>query len=387
MATARNIVGVIALTSLFGATFYGGRMSTTAGFMSNAHSVIDAALSCDEGSYIGGCTECSACPTHGADDGTPSDSSMFGLYFKYPTGGCSYFKDTLCSYCDAIGNCDEDFVTCTNLTDAICHKCEEDFWDTDCKECTDCGKTHWVETPCQQTSDAVCIPCKPCADEEFIDVGCTKDHDSECKACTVCATDQYQVEGCQVDADTVCAPCTVCMEGDWQKVACGFDTDTTCNECGQCEFAYNGKGEIVEALEYIEVPCAFDANVVCAECTHPQAYKWRVTLCGGDKDATYAACTVCALGQYEDLPCQFSQDTTCPECTLVPGCLEGQTRCHNDIDQHCEGCEDGYIGLRCCYQRSFTDCNAPTTRERSAIRGGFKGKSDEIGRASCRERV
>jgi hypothetical protein len=385
VAAAKTTVGALALVTLFCATFYGGRMSTTVGFISDAHSVIDAALSCDEGMFIGGCTDCSSCPTHDATSisaagGDPQGAigqGMVGLYYKYPTGGCSYFKDTLCSYCDAIGNCMEDFVTCTNATDSICNKCEEGFWDVDCKECTDCGKTHFQVSACEQSADTVCEKCGDCPADSFITAGCTTSGGNvECDPCTVCNSTQYLVEACQVDADTRCAPCTICGENDFIKEPCGFDVDTVCQECGQCEYAYDGAGNIVEALEYISEECTATTDTVCAECTHPQAYKWRVSNCSGDQDAVYADCTVCELGTYEDLPCQFIQDTTCPECTNVPHCQDGSVRCHNDIDQHCEACEEGYIGLRCCYERSFTDCNTETTRERSALRGGFSGNSD-----------
>ena len=37
VVAVRNTVGAVALVALFAATFYGGRMSTTVGFMSDAH--------------------------------------------------------------------------------------------------------------------------------------------------------------------------------------------------------------------------------------------------------------------------------------------------------------------------------------------------------------
>jgi len=346
--------------------------------MSDAHSVLDAALSCDEGSFIGGCTACSACPTHafGPDGsltklGVAPDSAvgtgMEGLYFKYPAGGCSYFKDTLCSYCDAIGNCQEDYVTCTNATDSICHLCDSGFWDTDCKECTNCGKTHWQVSACQQSADTVCEKCADCAADEYIETVCTSKDPPTCNKCSTCATTEYQVTACEVDADTVCAPCTQCAERQFIKEPCGFDVDTVCQECAQCEFAYDGAGNIVEALEYITEKCTATTDTVCAECTHPQAYKWRKSNCSGDQDAVYQDCTVCEVGYWEEYPCQFIMDTVCPKCGDVPNCQEGEITCHNDIDSICLNCEEGYFNQDCCFERSFVDCPSYAEKTRTLV--------------------
>ena len=78
--------------------------------------VLDVAEFCGDGQFIGKCNTCKTCAT-----------------YEFNNGGCSFFKDTFCTFCEPIKNCQREKVSCTSRTDSYCNLCDcddaVDSWD------------------------------------------------------------------------------------------------------------------------------------------------------------------------------------------------------------------------------------------------------------------
>jgi len=357
------ILGAIVAVSV---TFYAGRASYSGSNSFQHVEVFDLVDSCPESQFIGGCVSCTDCTD-----------------WQYPAGGCSYFKDTFCTLCEPIYNCPQEQIRCTSKDDQVCLSCDPGFWDVDCKPCSVCPlqQGYFEAQACTQTSDTVCQKATQCEDKQFMSKQLEYFSDRECTDCTVCEIGTFTSVECQmgdndanlVGADTVCQKCTECEIDQHVTRPCTIMQDTECTDCATCPES-----------QYITELCVQGGIFVpgvdteCTDCTVRKESEWELFSCGGTSDALFRECSTCLDGEYQLLECTETSDTLCPDCTPIPHCPKDGVTCTSDEDSVCSsGCEEGFSGDTCCYQKTFGDCGTITTRERIAFRYGFEGETNE----------
>merc|ERR1719169_216565 len=87
--------------------FFAGRVARSTVSPYEYSEVVAASGLCNDNEYIGGCVDCSSCAT-----------------YEFANGGCSFFKDTFCSFCEAIPNCPREKISCTDQYDQTCSQCD-----------------------------------------------------------------------------------------------------------------------------------------------------------------------------------------------------------------------------------------------------------------------
>jgi hypothetical protein len=277
----QKAASILAVVAILGVSFYAGHQSFGSSVEYEHQDVIDLAAKCSKaGHFIGGCKKCKEC-------NVPKPT-------KYKAGGCSYFKDTFCTLCTSIPNCEQQNTWCTTKDDQYCDKCVDGFFGPQCKPCTVCADTEYVAKACvsknmpagkgydkaQHTNnndrDTVCAKCTQCTTEYgwtkagnvnakvwskklksqkvrsyltkkcnvggngvTINRGAGKVKDSKCKPCTTC------LDGFQYCKDTCQSPLKLGIAADPAKSVQKLAKNTVCNECTGCmsekhpEFAGN----------------------------------------------------------------------------------------------------------------------------------------------------
>jgi len=283
MRKAGAVAGVVVAVCVM---FFAGRVhkSTTSPF---AHSeVMDVASTCGAGQFIGECKKCQTCQK-----------------YEYNNGGCTYFKDTFCSYCDPIAHCSRTQHVCTSSKDKTQSKKT-----STCKVC-DCVKP--ITNRDQKTLEQIEFyrrswsaklqkkypnPSKPAtswsAEQTGLLFSCffnrgqpwsaaakntnSKVPATECRACTVCPLNYFQLSACnpKKHVDTVCAPCTVCKEFQYTKTTCKYAANTVCASCVNCKVESEKQNKFM--YENPVKACTSDQNRnvyeqgqpgMCDECT------------------------------------------------------------------------------------------------------------------------
>jgi len=367
-------VTCLAIMGILVGSYLGGKMTNTGVVEYEYAEVYNAVGACDEGTFMGGCSDCKECTK-----------------FQYNGGGCSYFKDTLCVLCEPIAHCgqveDESgklipAITCTDAFDHICHKCENGYWDLDCKPCAVCEAGTYETVQCSQAANTECAPCTECRDGEYLSKACTYTSDSECSECSVCEQGKYADVACQfmetvytVTDDTVCEPCTEPADGQFVTDPCTVTADTKFEDCGSCTHM---KQYISEAC-YAGTTMKEGADIKCTDCVQRRKSQYTVWHCDATDvhDSLHKKCSECVDNEYMHQACTATSDTLCPDCTKIDNCKSTMERCTDGTDQTCKECEEGFFGEDCCFEKQFSACGSMTTRERRADAYGYEGNTNE----------
>lgn len=319
-------LAVLGVVAILGTAFYAGQKSFGITVDYDHADVINAVQTCNEGQYIGSCSDCQACNA-----------------WSYAAGGCSYFKDTLCTLCSQIDHCNTHNVVCSNEYDQTCLACDAGYYidGQECLQCSVCPAGQRVTKECDENSDTVCEPCTSCDDGYFVSRECKVDtatnsllpvtergvyleDDTQCEQCTACVDGEFPSANCvegdieNQGADTECGVCSGCEHATFATQICDKnEADTECNDCGGCE-----------AGQYIQTPCQpgspfdedresrFGVDTLCADCTPRGDNEWTVFPCDPlhTTDAVHQECTQCSDGEYMLAACGETSDTVCPHC-------------------------------------------------------------------------
>lgn len=349
-------LAVLGVVAILGTAFFAGQKSFGVSVGYEHAEVINAVTQCEPNEYIGGCKECKTC-TGGF----------------YQAGGCSYFKDTLCTLCTQIDHCAEATTTCNTQYDQECLKCDDGYYidGQECKQCKACDDSHFVSEACTEVTDTVCSECSDCADGYFVAEVCKRQEGDielnvECEMCATCDQGLFPSAECVTGdihnegVNTECSTCNSCEDGFWASETCDKDVkDTECNECATCEEG-----------EYISTECErgdpFEdgifqddrtgQNTKCASCTVRGEDQWTVVPCNPahTSDAVHKQCSSCRDGEYQFRECTERADAVCPICPNADDTLfladpkypsglqyckkdentgEAKTLCHSEIDE------------------------------------------------------
>jgi len=334
--------------------------------------VMDIAAKCGEGEFIGGCVGCKTC----AD-------------YEFENGGCSYFKDAFCSYCEPIKNCKRENVLCTTREDQVCIECDCDdpignwtdielgmyleyelfdrdeymgrsqedatygcYWNEQCMPCTVCQFGFFETAACTQTSDTECKKCAGCGADEWVSSPCIYKQDTECSACTHylgAIEEQWTSKECHrwslttsmyLGDDAHASPCTVCDVSDqpetivpgqpmqYYSAVCVEFADSECTDCTLCDQTrtlFSIGGEYIKGNDG-------EGDGICI--AGDIGTFGRDTICVDCTDATERP------GYYESERCDPT-GTTDAVWTLCTQCFEGEwehTLCQLSTDTICPPC-------------------------------------------------
>jgi len=392
--------------------FFAGRVHQGQTSLYTHEEVMDVADMCGENEFIGQCRSCRTCAA-----------------YEFANGGCTYFKDTFCSFCEKIDNCQRENTECTTSVDQKCLKC-------DCPT----PVASWKDKNPACYVGEQCRSCDVCKKGQFQSVACTPTVDTTCEACKTCGEGFYVAEKCSYMSDTVCKPCTECnfLEGDTRSETCtGIESDnrndifsvgqnTQCVKCAKttgddqritegCTATVNSVAEACTVCNddfWVSRQCADSTEIflavtddrTCEACdelplgtyTTPQ---FLTTLCESDKESNYKGqdCTVCDDNEFIVEACDLGGkgvlgvDTNCKMCNVIPGCKSDDVRCASGSDggqemSECSGCaendwktccSDGdgkfNLGLQCDWNHYTDGCLTDSTsyKEREAKRNGF----------------
>lgn len=386
-------VTVLAIAGVLVGAYLGGKMSSTGTVEYEYAEVYNAVGQCEEGSFMGGCSDCKECKS-----------------YEYNGGGCSYFKDTLCVLCEPIKHCSTiesesgkliPAITCTSAYDQVCSKCDNGYWDQDCKPCKVCAEGEYETKQCTHDSNTECAPCTQCTNKEYVAKACSYTSDTECKTCTICTPGDFSAEICfhgqkyefpenvyTVTPDTVCQKCTEPADDMYVTDVCTITKDTEfawCNRCGTGSTAAGDEPAYEEGTMYIDDQCeagtwdTVGEKIECAPCKTRPTGSYTVWHCDSTDvhDSLHASCSECQDGEYLFAECTDSADTVCPKCTAVENCKPETVTCTDATDSLCGECREGFFGETCCYEKQFSACGSMTTRERRAEQYGYEGESTE----------
>jgi len=292
--------------------FFAGRAQQSMSTPFTHSEVMNVAKTCGPKQFIGACTKCTNCAS-----------------YEYANGGCTYFKDRFCSYCEPIAHCQRENTVCTNRHDQTCKKCD----------CT------------------VPITSHNAATQEWINMygGAGKQKyscyfDKDCKPCKVCATHEFQKTACNSagnKGDTVCQSCKICAKNEFVQKKCTYLTDTVCKTCHKCS-SVNAAGK----REFTAKKCTSNMNHVfnkdgadtkCGKCKSCSSSQFVAAVCtigkydgfkgsynGGGADTTCGNCGACKDGERITKVCsrfksknpyKKGNQVQCTACSKNPGCL------------------------------------------------------------------
>jgi len=259
-------VTVLAIMGILVGSYLGGKITNTGMVEYEYAEVYDAVGQCEEGTFMGGCSDCKTCDR-----------------YMYNGGGCSYFKDTLCVLCEPITNCGRvesdtgkmiPAVVCNDGFDEFCVLCEDGYWDIDCKPCKVCPAGFYETVQCTQSNDTECEQCTDCtagldgSPDEFVATACTYVSDTVCETCTVCEIGKFSQVECQNQAvapandgtpgqagvytvtdDTVCKDCTEpCQDFEFTEMTCTATADTVIQSAMGAIYDKTGDGKNVQCV-------------------------------------------------------------------------------------------------------------------------------------------
>lgn len=362
---SRKFAILAAVVAASCAMFFAGRVNAQpVGY--THEEVVNVGAYCQQGEFIGDCQKCKECQA-----------------FEYSNGGCSFFKDTFCSYCEPIANCKRENTECSTRLNQKCNECECDkeitawnqvvkeearagdetyscYFGEQCKPCKVCPKGEYQITACDGVAqDTECKPCKSCGDDMYVSKPCSYDSDTECEACTSCdakgmqTTMESQCTGRLGENDmfvagkqTECMDCKTCSAFSFVEGVCENEKNTECTTCSDCE-----EGEYILNECNKDTPVtATGADTVCQKCSllkDPlESGAFLKTLCEplGDSDFEYSICTKCKHGEYETKDCFFGDektvgdDRTCANCNGIAKC-DKNNFCTTDSDETCSRCD------------------------------------------------
>lgn len=261
------------------AMFFAGRFNSNPAEFSH-NEVLDLASFCVEGQYIGGCQKCKECAA-----------------YEHANGGCSYFKDTFCSYCTPLDHCPRELTYCTTPTDSKCAACtcddpiqkwndkELDGWlartgrrddpklvqktyacyipgEGGCPACKKCPRGYFQTKACDPATgaDTECQKCSEPTEGEYVKKTCKYLKNTLIKKVRPCKLPEYAVQGAVRGSsrvagnDFVCEECSTCRDGEFVSDYCNAGgstsalvpgdsdgSDTQCSACSECKGPKSGE--------------------------------------------------------------------------------------------------------------------------------------------------
>jgi hypothetical protein len=382
-ASLRKVTFVAAVLSAAVVMFFAGRVYEGQSTPFTHEEVLDISARCSDGEFIGGCVECKSCAA-----------------YEFHNGGCSFFKDAFCSYCEPIANCQRENIKCSTREDQICLQCDcndpvanwtdielgryveyemyerEEFagmsqeaatfscyWEEQCLPCTVCDLGSFQTEPCRQDMDSQCQQCADCKEDQWVIEKCEYAKDTVCADCThyMGATeDKWTSQKCYKFADTgplyvgsdaVSSGCTNVGEAQWYSAPCTEFSDSEVTDCALCNAERDCDsmgGEYIDT--YCEIGTKADVGMTtqCNACTNADdpavefMYEAEKCVPTMTTDAKWVPCTECKMGEYEHTPCRLSTDTICPPCYPLNHCKPKNTICavgraEDDNDSECIG--------------------------------------------------
>ncbi len=310
-----SLVGSLPIVLLF---FIGRHLEKQA-FPFSHEEVVAVVAKCGVGEFVGDCTECKKCPVG-----------------EYDNGGCSFFKDTYCTWCEPLMHCPREELECSDRFDTTCRQCD----------CLDPIKG-WGEVEVEYFRNHYRTLIGDGSNKAHIitqeDINANGVEDAtfecywneDCRPCTVCTSDNPGLlrldleEGELADEQDINSPQDLLdLDGPgdyWQSVACSHEQDTQCEPCTICS-----------NHEYTEKECSYFADAVCTACDYCQPGTWTHHECSASLvkeiggDAECSDCSACGDDQWVSQRCwtYFHGDTQCKDCTLcdVGEVIEGYYR-------------------------------------------------------------
>lgn len=387
--------------------FFSGRVYKSATTPFSHTEVMDVAATCKKGSFIGGCQKCSKCQK-----------------YEFDNGGCTYFKDTFCSYCSPVDNCNRLLQTCTNTKGkkipTKCHSCDCTKHITNYGQATKEQKAYYAtrfkgakvfncyfnkgqpwSSALKNTNANVpletCRACTVCPKKYFQTAKCNPKAgtDTQCKPCTICKHHEYVDSPCTYSSDTVCKPCLNCSQLNadgkttWMKAKCSSDFNNdvyrqgdrgVCAECSRAP-GTNGAPPMKAGPFYI--------SQECREGKYGPGRDGEVVYKGGASNTEFAACGGCEKGTYIKKVCNEAtkpftkgHKTICHDCTKNAGCKDTTTQKGKDAcndGAYTDGDKDeNQFRSRFCSNTKRTNGNAVYKKCNTCRDHQFKAKSCAI---------
>lgn len=376
----------VALISLSAAVmFFAGRTfkAQTAPF--SYSEVVAAENSCADDEFIGGCVDCSSCAA-----------------YEFANGGCTFFKDTFCSFCEPIDNCPRENIECESRADSKCNECVrpspinawnqvelsyfhnremqnmskyasvgedsatfEAYWNDDCRPCTVCNEGKYQEAPCDQNNDTVCRTCDQCEFKRndtplYVKEVCTYDTDTVCAECTQCgviegesftskkcdlgkAGDIGYMQFARAGSDAECGECTTCGEDEWYSQACTVEHDSECSACSVCgndRVEGFGGQRIANDGEITPEDDGKDGRC-CAAGNCKDGVPQGIISVDTGSDTICTECPDLPEGYWEVLACDpndYEETPVFEKCTVCPEGQFTETECTWNADAVCTPC-------------------------------------------------
>jgi len=382
-ATAAKVSALAVVMAVSSLAFFGGRAFEVQTTPFEHDDVLNVAAKCGDGEFVGGCVKCKECAA-----------------YEFHNGGCSYFKDSFCTYCEPIANCQRERVHCTTRENQLCIQCD---CDDSIGNWTDVELGHYLKSEMfdrkkykgvsqeQATYSCYlgeqCKPCHVCEMGKYQTHACTHEDETMCRTCSSCGEDDWVSAPCTYFTDTECSPCTHFMGADenkWTSRRChrfgdtgpmflGRDAESTpCTAAEEGEFYTKPCTEFADSQATACAACADDrtcdsmggefiadgciqgtkalvgADIVCQACTNSDdpglegMHETKRCEATDHHDSEWAPCSQCEMGEYEHTACRLSTDTICPPCYPVNHCKPENTVCSHgraidDNDSECVG--------------------------------------------------
>jgi len=367
----RKTTFLAAAVVCFTVCFFAGRVYEGESHSYTHAEVLDIASKCGDGEFIGGCVECKKCAA-----------------YEFVNGGCSYFKDSFCSYCEPIANCQRESISCTTREDQICLQCDCNdpvanwtdvelgryveyemfdrdeyagisqeaatyacYWDEQCSPCTVCDFGAYQTEACRQDQDTQCRQCSECTEDQWVTEPCIYARDTVCSDCTHfmgAAEDVWTSQKCYrfestgpmyPGADAVSSKCTSVGEKQWYSADCTEFADSEVTDCALCDDkrdCTSTGGEWIDAYCVTGTKAEVGVDTQCNACTDAEQmegfYEAEKCVSTQTTDAVWKPCTACAMGEYEHTACLLSTDTICPPCYPINHCKPKNTICGTGRD-------------------------------------------------------
>jgi len=372
--STRKITSVATVLCAVVVMFFAGRVYEGQASPYTHSEVMDISAKCGEGEFIGGCVGCKDCAP-----------------YEFENGGCSFFKDTFCSYCEPIKNCNRENIECETREDQICIKCncadQVGNW-------TDIELGHFLDYEmfdrpefAETSQDAATYSCY---------------YDEQCVPCTVCPLGYFQTSACEQgdggmlgitvegihwhpnpypsggSGDTECQKCLDCTEDQWVSKKCTYFENTECTDCTHFTGAIMDEWTSTKCYRFESTgPLYEGADALPTTCHKTAEAQWYTEPCVEFADSESTDCYMCLSdrtcdsmgGEYirdhcvEGTTAEPGATTVCNKCSNAdefPGFYES-TKC-DPLDTHdagwteCKICKEGEYEHTGCHLYTDTIC-------------------------------
>ena len=356
---SRKVTRLAAVVAAVVCMFFAGRVyeGETIGY--THEEVMDISAKCGGGEFIGGCVTCKTCAP-----------------YEFANGGCSFFKDRFCTFCEPIRHCKREKILCQTREDQICLECDCDdpvgnWTDIDLDDYLKYEMYDREEYKAISQEQATyscywneqCLPCKVCPLGEYQTKQCTQNEETQCRRCTDCTVDQWVEIPCMYKSDTVCQDCTHFYGSKFFTGPLGPGDDRwTSQKC----YRFESTGPLYPG-----------SDAIASDCARRDGHQFYKEECMEFSNSVLEDCYLCADdrtceamgGEYIREDCvygttgQVGITTLCNKCTNadeMPGYFEHK-RCfstgHEDAEWSlCDTCRDGEYEHTACRLSTQTIC-------------------------------